>query len=263
MNLKKLALITAIFLSLCSCDFSPRLHKEILEAQGFINTQNYEKAALKYKRILNGVAPKKVKIKIYYQLGELYSIHLDNNNLAIEYYSRILKLSEDLRELVKVEEKIAEIDFSYLKNFKRASESYRRLIKFKPRLKKHDFYHYRLGLSYLNSNEFKKAEKTFQEIINYREHEYYLKSLYYSGLIFFKTKNWKKAIRFWETYISLEKRRDNIVQTKFLMGNAYETMEELKKAYNIYYSILGEYPNNDVIKNRLNSLYKRRIARKR
>ena len=47
------------------------------------------------------------------------------------------------------------------------------------------------------------------------------------------------------------------------MGNAYETMEELKKAYNIYYSILGEYPNNDVIKNRLNSLYKRRIARKR
>ena len=68
---------------------------------------------------------------------------------------------------------------------------------------------------------------------------------------------------FWDKYISLEKRRDNIVQTKFLMGNAYETMEELKKAYNIYYSILGEYPNNDVIKNRLNSLYKRRIARKR
>ena len=60
-----------------------------------------------------------------------------------------------------------------------------------------------------------------------------------------------------------EKRRDNIVQTKFLMANAYETMEKLKAAYNIYYSILGEYPNTEVIKNRLKSIYERRVARKR
>ena len=203
------------FFILCGCDFSPRLHKEILEAQSFINTQNYEKAALKYKKILNGVAPKKVKIKIFYQLGELYSIHLDDNNLAINYYSKILKLSEDLRELVKVEEKIAEIDFSYLKNFKRAVESYERLIKFKPRLKKHDFYHYRLGLSYLNFGKLEKAEKTFQEILRDRSHEYYLKSLYNSGLIFFKSKNWKKAIGFWETYISLEKEGTMLFKPSF------------------------------------------------
>ena len=248
---------------LWSCDFSPRLHKEILEAQDFINLQDYEKAALKYKKILSGVAPRKIKVKIYYQLGELYSIHLDNNKLAIDYYSKILKFSEDLRELVKVEEKIAEILFSYLKNYKQGIISYKRLIQFKPRLKKHDFYQYRLGLSYLNSGNLKKAEATFQDIIQMKDHEFYIKSLYNVGLIHFKGKNWEKAIKYWENYISLEKRRDNIVHTKFLMGNAYETMEELKKAYNIYYSILGEYPNHDVIKNRLNSLYKRRIARKR
>ncbi|MDC0255543.1 tetratricopeptide repeat protein [Bacteriovoracales bacterium] len=246
-----------------SCDFSPHLHKEVLEAQDFINSQEYDKAALKYKKILSGVAPKKIKIKIFYQLGELYSIHLDNNDLAIEYYSKILKLSEDLRELVKVEEKIAEILFSYLKNFNQAVISYKRLIKFKPRLKKHDFYQYRLGLSYLNSGNLQKSEDTFQEIIKLKDHEYYLRSLYNIGLIHFKGKEWKKAIQYWESYIALEKRRDSVVHTKFLMGNAFETMEELKKAYNIYYSILGEYPNNDVIKNRLNSLYKRRIARKR
>ena len=47
------------------------------------------------------------------------------------------------------------------------------------------------------------------------------------------------------------------------MANAYETMERLKEAYNIYYSIVGEYPNNEVIKARLNSIYERKVARKR
>ena len=47
------------------------------------------------------------------------------------------------------------------------------------------------------------------------------------------------------------------------MANAYETMERLKKAYDLYYSLLGKYPNTEVIKNRLNAIYERKIARKR
>jgi len=47
------------------------------------------------------------------------------------------------------------------------------------------------------------------------------------------------------------------------MANAYEMLEKLKEAYNLYYSILGEYPNTKVIQNRLNSIYARKIARKR
>jgi hypothetical protein len=47
------------------------------------------------------------------------------------------------------------------------------------------------------------------------------------------------------------------------MANAYETMENLSKAYSIYYSIQGEYPNTKVIQNRLNSVYQRKVAKKR
>ena len=47
------------------------------------------------------------------------------------------------------------------------------------------------------------------------------------------------------------------------MANSYESLENLKSAYNIYYSILGEYPNTEVIQNRLKGIYNRRIARKR
>jgi hypothetical protein len=64
-------------------------------------------------------------------------------------------------------------------------------------------------------------------------------------------------------YIKRETRKDNVVQAKFVLANALENLEELKKAYNMYYSILSDYPNIDVIKNRLKSIYKRRVARKR
>ena len=83
------------------------------------------------------------------------------------------------------------------------------------------------------------------------------------GIVSFKKKQWKIAINYWNKYIKKEKRQDNIVRTKFLMANAYETIENLEKAYNIYYSILGEYPNTKVIKNRLNAIYERKIARRR
>lgn len=82
-------------------------------------------------------------------------------------------------------------------------------------------------------------------------------------MIYFLNLNWDLAIIAFKKYIKIEKRRDIIVQAKFILANIYETKEELKKAYNIYYSILGEYPNAQVIKNRLESIYNRRVARKR
>ena len=83
------------------------------------------------------------------------------------------------------------------------------------------------------------------------------------GMIHFEKKEWRQAISFWNQYITREKRKDFVIEAKFLMANAYETLEALKKAYNLYYSILGEYPNTEVIQSRLNAIYQRRIARKR
>ena len=56
---------------------------------------------------------------------------------------------------------------------------------------------------------------------------------------------------------------NQLVDALILMANAYETMENLKNAYNLYYSLLGEYPNTQVLQNRLSSIYERQVARKR
>ena len=257
-------LLKIIFLlMIISCDFTPRLHKEILIAQRYTHTQKYKRAIAQYESILRNNPPPFIKVKVYHQLGDLFSIYLSDNKKALKYYSLIKSESEDPAWLVRAEEKIGEINFSYLKDYSQSILNYKNLTEFVPPLKKIYFYQYRLALSYLKNNQMTEAIDVFNDILKKGEQTYSIKALYYLGLINYQQKNWKEAIDFWKKYIKREERKDNIVHTKFLMANAYETMEELKLAYDLYYSILGEHPNTTVVQNRLNSIYARKVARKR
>lgn len=245
------------------CDFSPPILNEIDFAQNLILDKKYVEAIRRYEKVLEKNPSKVIKVKILYQLGDLYSIYLSKPKNSIFYYESIREVSEDPFWLVKTEERLGEIYFNFLKDFTKSSENYKKLSNFTPKLQRQDFYQYMLALSQFNNGKLRRAQNTFYLIKKNPAHEFYVKSFFNLGLINFERKNWKKAIEYWTEYINKETRKDNIVRAKFLMANAYETMEDLKKAYNIYYSILGEYPNAEVIKNRLNSIYNRRIARKR
>lgn len=257
-----------LFLAIClsflsGCDFTPPLNKEILQAQQYIIQRDYLSAISKYKAILKKNPPNEIQVKINYQLGDLYSIYLSKNREALPYYEQIMKISSEPLWLVKTEERMGEIYFSYLKDYESSAEIYKKLSNFQPKLAKQDLYSFRYAISTFNKSEYEIALKLFEEIRNNPRHEYSDRSLFYLGLVHFQKKHWQKAVDLWKIYIKKERRRDNIVQTKFLMANAYETMERLKVAYNLYYSILGEYPNTEVIKNRLKGIYERRVARKR
>lgn len=258
----KIIKIFFLFL-LISCDFSPWVHREIIEAQDLIRVQDYKTAILRYEKILKGNLSKDIKLKIYFQIGEICSIHLGDYEKSVLYFSKILKLTEDPAWLIQTEEKLAEINFSFLKNYSSAFDHYKILTKFRPKLSNYDFFELRLAQSLLNLNRHREANTIFKNISQNIEHSYRIRSLYFLGLLEFQKKNWKNAINYWKQYIKVEKRKDNIVQAKFLMANAYETNEDLKNAYDLYYSLLGEYPNTTVVKNRLQSIYERRIARKR
>lgn len=263
MFIKKVVAICTTFFIFLSCDFTPRLHKDILKAQEYVKNQSYSDAVRLYESMLDSNLATPIKVKVFYQLGELYSINLRNNKKALYYYKLIKKITDNQPSIVSAEEKIAEINFTYLKNYKDSSLSYHNLSSITPKLEQHDFYEFRYGLSSMKNEDYKASMKVFQKISKSQRHKYFVKSLYYIGLIYFQQKEWMKAVKMWKTYINIETRRDSIVQTKFLMANAYETIENLKLAYDLYYSIMGEYPNTEVIKDRLNSIYKRKVSRKR
>jgi tetratricopeptide (TPR) repeat protein len=255
--------ILFIFILLSSCNFTSRIHKKILVAQDYIQKQEYEKAIVEYKSILEKDPKRNIAIKINYQLGDLYSVYLSKNEESLKYYKKVLEISDDPFWLVKSEERLGEIYFTYLKKYDYSINNYKKLSNFTPKLANQDFYQFRYALSLYKNNNLELAEEEFLKISNINNHKYKTTSLYYLGLVNFNKKKWNQSLNYWQNFIKEKPNQDEMVQAKFLIANTYEILEDLKSAYNIYYSILGDYPNTEVIQNKLKSIYKRRISRKR
>ncbi len=253
-------LVGALFFS---CDFTPPVNRKIIDAQSYIADQKYEKAAFLYEKILDSNLEPELRMKICFQLGELNSIYIGKYKKAVTYYNEVKSLTEEPLWLIKVEEKLADINFTYLKNYPEALKNYQRLTEFRPFLKKHDYFQFQIAVSFYNLKNYDKALEKFNEIQKNPNHEYFIRAFYYLGLVFFEKKDYNMALFQWTEYTKRETKKENIIMAKFWIANVLETTENLKDAYDLYYSIINDYPNPEVVQGRLNSLYNRRVARKR
>ena len=170
--------------------------------------------------------------------------------------------SENIRWDFLAREKLAIIYFE-LSNFSIAEQYYRDLFNIYPKLEKWQEYQFKLSIALFEQRKLKEAEKIFNNIIKYGKHDFEKRAYFYLGLVKFSNKEWQEAISYWKQYLKRKIKKSEIVETKFLLANSYETIEELQKAYDIYYSLLGEYPNSKIIKNRLEAIYKRKAKRRR
>lgn len=250
-------------MSLQGCGFSSGLYKDILTAQDYLKSQDFNKAVKVYENILLEKPSKQIQLKINFQLGEIYSIYMSKYEKSLIHFNKILSETEDPLWQVKAMEKIGQINFENLKNYQNALGAYEKLKNFEPPLKNSAYYKFKYAESKFYLKDYEGSEKFFTELSGDESSEYSIQAYYYLGLINFYQEKWDTAIKHWVEYLKREKRQDRLVHTKFLIANAYESAENLKRAYSIYYSIVGDYPNPDIIKSRLKSLYERRVARKR
>lgn len=256
-------LILTMVLGLSSCDFTSGLNQDILTAQKYVDNQSFGQAVELYERILKKNPSKVIKTKINYQLAEIYYLYLDEQVKALKYYQYIVDNVDDPLWQVKSLEKMADINFSFAKNYDEAVRSYQILMNVQPRLKNYDYYFFRVGECYFEMGKYQKAREIFSLVLNQSTNPYHVEAYNQMGLVEFYNKNWDKAVEYWMEYLKRERRKDQVVKVKFLIANAYESNEKLKEAYNIYYSLLPSYPNPEVLRARLKSLYDRRVARKR
>ena len=111
----KILLLFLVFLS-SSCDFTSGVNRDILLAQGYVDSQEFQKAVELYERILKKNPSKIIKTKINFQLAEIYYLYLDQQVNALKYYEFIVENVDDPLWQVKSLEKIADINFSFSKN---------------------------------------------------------------------------------------------------------------------------------------------------
>jgi tetratricopeptide (TPR) repeat protein len=259
---KKIAKLFFLVLFI-ACDFTPKVHKKILAAQEKIREQEIDAAIQIYLETLDYHLSEETKIKIYYQLGELYSLYKGEIEKAVVFYKKVIETTQEASWLVKTEEKIGDLNFIHIQNYKESLKSYERLINFRPKLKDIEFYEYRFALSLARLELFDKAKEELEKISQAEEHRFKKQALFDLGTIFFERKDWDKAIEYLQLYTRIETSRDKIAQAKFIIANCLETKEELKKAYNVYYSIINDFPDPQIIEKKLKSIFDRRVARKR
>lgn len=260
MLLKSSINLLLLFL-LTACDFTPRIHKEILEAQRLLLDQSYTAAVAKYEKILKEEVNDVIRVKIYFQLSEIYLLHYGNNIKSLSYLKLIKESSRNLEATIKAEEKIGNINFTFVHDYKSALVSYRKLMSFEPPLKDSNFYRFRYGRSLVKAGEYDSAIELFKAFPE--KTEYSLNSQFYLGQAYFYAQKWTSAVSTLKQFLKLVKGNENKIEAKFLIANAYENLEKLKDAYESYYALLSDYPNPEVIKNKLNSIYERQISSKR
>ncbi len=256
-----LLILFSQFFSL-GCDFRSDLRKDLLKAQQLVQEQNFSKASEIYQGALKKTQSAVLLLKIHFQLGDLNSIYLENYEKALFHYQKIVESAEDPLWQIKAYQKMGEIYLKSLKDYNKAEKIYSLLSKFHPPLEKQVKFEYLRALSILKKGQYELAFQLFKELAG-KQGIYQVRALRQLGQIRFYEQNWKEAVFYWEQYTEKEQRKDRLVQVKFLMANAYETDEQLEKAYNLYYSLIGDYPNQEIIQKRLESLYSRRVDRKR
>lgn len=260
-----LNLLLSIFILsiLSSCDFAPTLDKSILEAQRAIENRDFQKAANINDAIISKSFRREIKRKVLFQQGDIYLVHLEKPQIALTYFQQIYQDESEPYWQVKSLEKMADINFFQLKKYDQSAKQYEILSQFKPPLNKHDYYKFQMAKALMENKDYPRAIILFNEIAGDTKNKYQYDAYFQKGLINFYNKKWETAIEHFKVFIANSSSKEYVVQAKFLIANCYETQEKLREAYNIYYSIIDSYPNIEVIKNRLKSLYERRQNRKR
>lgn len=259
---KLLLIFYSIFL--VGCDFTSDFQRSILSAENYIREGKQTEAIKVYENLLKDKPSTNIKVRIHFQLGLLYQIYSNDFTNSLKHFKLALKESPTILWQVKTIEKLGTLTFEYMKDFSLAEKYYSYLINFQPSLEKYHLYHRFYAKSLFHQSKFKLADEHFQKIIREGYSKESLAEAYYhKGLMNYEQKDWKEAITFWQESLKYETLKQSVVKIKFLMANAYESNEDLKEAYNLYYSLLNDFPDTQIIKNRLQNLYNRRVARKR
>ena len=252
-----------LFFSLFSCEFSVILHKDIFLAQKYLDERKFANAAAVFEDLLKKTIRIDTRVKVLYQLGEIYYLYLNRPHDAIRAYQQILGVG-DVSWQVQALERMGEIEFQYIKNYSAAEKHYKVLSEFNPKLKNFDFYQLQVARSMAELGNHEMAIKIFKQLNQDQTSNYRGEALYHQGKLHFRNGQWNEAVSTWQEYLKSDQQtKEQVLEVKFFMANCFEMTNQLKDAYALYYGLLDTYPNVELIKSRLKSVYARRVARKR
>ncbi len=259
-NQKNSLLLVLLFCFSCSqYDNSSAL---LVQAEEYVQAANYKKALESFNKSLDrGVSPT-LRSKIILKKAEIYHLYIQDNMKALEEYQKLIDDEYDIVWRVFAIDRMADIYFDFENDYKSSAEQYKILISFLPKLEKYNFYLFRYGLSLFKSKQYEKASEIFEQIAKDKDNTYHNAATLERGLVDYVQAKYQKSIDYWKENKDLVKGSE-YVDIIFYMASAYEHLENLDKAYSLFFSLKSVYPDIKIIEAKLDAIYKRRINGRR
>ncbi|MCB9092939.1 MAG: hypothetical protein H6620_10315 [Halobacteriovoraceae bacterium] len=249
--------------ALCfSCSRETKITRLILNAQEQTEEGKYKDALETYNEILNLKINSEIENRIIFQKAKLYHLYIQNFEQAKLQYKLILNLADKPFWQILGLEGIAKIELDHDKEYNSCFKHYQKLKSFLPKLELYDSYeNLALECAFKSSSE-KNLSDAGESILIIDHHPLLAKFRWYEGLSLFNKGKYQESIDLWAKNLT-QIEEPYKAKVKFYMGLAYENLEQLEKAYKMFYSVLKTYPEPDAVQYKLESLYQRRVERKR
>ncbi|MCB0307743.1 MAG: tetratricopeptide repeat protein [Bdellovibrionales bacterium] len=173
-----------------------------------------DKAILTYEKLVSSYPVNTYTLSAQRKIAEIHKNHFSNYHEAIIEYEKFLHAAPDHEETPAIIMELAHC-YTLIHDFKQAEIEYDRLIRDYPKFNRLAEVYFQKGNNDFISGRYEKSIKNYQNVV---EH--------------FKDSDLRP-------------------QAIFGMANAYEEMDDFKKAKEFYHKILNTYPSPNVVKIRL------------
>jgi len=263
-------ILTILFFSLelliLSYSCSPRSHlqEQLQLAQDFSDKHQYEDAYKVYQKLKKLNLNKNLKQEIIFQMAKIESVYLSEYKKSYAHLQELASMSSgDTNWQFLAYRELAFLNIDHLNQFNEAADYFDKLTHIAKEKDQKDYFEFKKVDALLKGGVSNKVEKLLLKMSQDKSHKYQSKAGYELGVFYFESAKWNEAITFFLNYLKQNVGKDEEVRIKFLIANAYESLDKLVLAYNLYASIINDYPNPELIKKRMNTIYERRVSRRR
>ena len=225
-------------------------------AESALSRGEYKKAVELYAEFValhpeSSLAPESIYKKAY-----VYKNMLGDKQSAMDSYATLLDLYPASEQVFLAREDLAVIHSS-MDEDRLAIAEYAWLIENGPRAKRSG-YHYEIAMKYVKRNDFDQARIEFEELLKLEPSKDFIPKAYFQiATTYYLEGRLDDAIKGYDVVIGNFTDNPLYVEAKFSKGTALQERGSLKEALKIFKELMGEYPNQELLKIRIEATEER------
>ena len=251
------AFLFLILINLFSCTSSD-FKESLTHAEELIGVGKYAQAAGIYKKLAEQSLKSSQKAVVYLKLGDLYTYSMSDLQAGLETYQKCVEVAPHSEAARLAHERRANIFESEGMPAKVAGE-YATLLKFFPEHEEAPIYRVCLGEAYIASKEYQQAREELRRFVEGENisKDLRVRALFDIGETYFLESKPGKAIRFYYAFVQESPDSPLIPEVKMRIATCLEEMGYLGMAQKFAKEAAKDYPNKEVIEQRLKGINER------